>query len=173
MINLVVELLEGFDPLFDWFNVYEVFILPPLFLFIFKKTKNFFALFIVLECLVAHSLSYVFGFNILLENTSQFILYGFAFYFTYKNPLITISYLILLFLFLVKWVANSIHLDVMTMKSYNIAALTYYAYYPVLALVLWLMIKGLFSKGGGTRYGYDNINNRIVYNSDNLLGSSN
>ena len=163
MLGDIVLFIEGFDPLFNIFNSYEWCLYTALFLYLFKLTKNHFALLIILESLINFGLSSQFSDIPVISITGQFMVYGFVFYIARKNPLIALSYLILIFTFLVQYIINSIHESVYTMTTYNIAMLAYYSYYFSLPIVLYLMIKGLFHKSGGRKHGYDHSSYNAIH----------
>ena len=149
-MSSLVEYLEGFDPLLSVFNTYSLYLYLVLFAGLFLYTKNLLALVIVGESIIGYVVNNYFDLHI-LTITGQFIIYGFSFYLCRKNSLISLSYLILLSHFLIQYISNSMLLATNTLVAYNLAMLVYYLFYAMLPIVLFLMVKGLFSDWGKWR----------------------
>ena len=170
MINNIVTFFEGFDPLFNAYNSYEFALLSLVFFGVYVITNNIFALIIVLESLISTSLGFVFNYSLVLETTAQFLIFAFCLYVVRKNPLISVGYIILILLFLVKYITNTIHESVYNMTSYNWSMIAYYAYYLVLPFVLFFMILGLFNNSdGGKKNGVHSANNSVIHSDHTML----
>mgnify|MGYP005995519613 CR=1 FL=1 len=162
MINSLIEVLEGFDPLFGFVLTYKWIVTACLFSLLFVLTKNVYALIITAQIIIAKFIYLVIGDTELLKSTSQFIVICLSIFICRKNPLIALSYLILAVYFFLEYSSNSIKflsyqydlegtLISYSDQAYNNAVLVYYSYFALLPLVLYLMIKGLFSDWGKGR----------------------
>ena len=169
-MSSLIEYLGGFDPLINLFNSCSGFLYATLFTYFFIKSKNRLAIIIIGESIFGYMLNNYFTDIHILAITGQFIIYGLALYLCRSNALISLSYLILLAHFLAQYITNSYYATTGTWTAYNVATLVYYSYYIMLTPILYMMIKGLFSGGGGKGYAnrlYNN-NDRSIYSDSKL-----
>ena len=126
------------------------------------------------EFAINNALFYVVGDNVLIQIAVQFSIMGCALFLVSKNALMLISYLALLFLFVMQYVANSIfEIDKTNITSENNAWIAYYSYYLFILPILYFMGRGLFTgwgKGNASSGIHDFINRNDDTNNS-LLNS--
>ncbi len=189
MIAEFLDIIGLHRPIFLWLNLNWFAILTPIFLYIYIKTRNQTSLLIILEILISYFLvSIIEPYNQFLFICAQFLVYGLFVSLTSKNPIVSVSYMVVLLSFIVQYALDSNfalkdlqYESNKTMNNYNGYELAYnvkdcwFFIYHILIVpcVNGFMIKGLLSKGGGKRIGKNNTFNWPFSNSNNLHNSGN
>ena len=174
MINSLIEYLGALEPLFLFLDVYFFVGVVLLFIYLSVKSRNYLGLIVSAEFATNNTLFYFVGDSVLMQISIQFSIMAFALFFVSKNALLLFSYILLLFLFIMQYVTNSIYeIDKTITASENNAWIAYYAYYLFILPILCLMGIGLF-KGwgkGNASSGVHNLINRYDDSNNGLLNS--
>ena len=172
MINSFVELMESADSFFDLFNAYGFYIISAVFAAIWIKTKNSMALYVsICEATTSVLCEILIDESGLIIASGQFIIYSATIALCGRSKLIQCVYLFVLFTIAYDYFAWAYYEKVDNQISISIVNLSYYMYFIFLPFIYGLIIKGLFSGGGGKGYahrlrdsvdGYDDINHDVL-----------
>lgn len=172
MINSFVELMESADSFFDLFNTYGFYIISAVFAAIWIKTKNIIALYVAIcEATTSVLCELLIDESGLIIAAGQFIIYGATIVLCNRSKLIQCVYLFVLLIITYDYFAWTYYEKVGGELSISIVNISYYMYFIFLPFIYGLIIKGLFSSGGGKGYahrlrdsvdGHDDINHNVL-----------